>query len=88
MIRANSQLNLEIEERIQANQAKLKYWAEYAAMNFLHKWQLVAAEIFRFSGNRLEAIDLYDQEIAGAKAQGYRQEEALTMELAANFYLH
>ncbi len=84
----NLELNLDIEARIQANQAKLLHWAEYAPMNFLHKWQLVEAERFRVKENKLEALELYDRAIAGAKAQGYKQEEALAMELAADFYLN
>ncbi len=89
LLKANSQLNLNLElvARIQANQAKLLHWAEYAPMNFLHKWQLIEAERFRVKESKLEALELYDRAIAGAKAQGYQQEEALAMELAADFYL-
>ena len=38
-------------------------------------------------GDRASAIELYDQAIAGAKANDYIQEEALANELAAKFYL-
>ncbi len=74
-------------QRVQANQAQIQHWAHYAPMNHLHKWQLVEAEQCRVLGNKAEAIDLYDQAIAGAKANGYIQEEALANELAAKFYL-
>ena len=40
-----------------------------------------------YLGQKVEAIDLYDLAIAGAKANGYVQEEALANELAAKFYL-
>ena len=38
-------------------------------------------------GEKLEAIELYDRAIAGAKENGYIQDEALANELAAKFYL-
>jgi predicted ATPase/signal transduction histidine kinase len=79
--------NSESQQRIAENQTKLKQWAEYAPMNYLHKWQLVEAEKSRLLGLRAEAIDLYDQAIAGAQEHGYLQEEALANELAAKFYL-
>ncbi|CAN1209781.1 histidine kinase [Tumidithrix helvetica PCC 7403] len=75
------------QQRVQENQAKLQPWAEQAPMNHLHKWQLVEAEKYRVLANRVEAIELYDRAIAGAKENGYIQEEALANELAAKFYL-
>lgn len=69
------------------NQTKLKFWAEHAPMNYLHKWQLVEAERYRVLGHKLEAMEFYDQAIAGAKKHGFIQEEALANELAAKFYL-
>jgi PAS domain S-box-containing protein len=74
-------------ERIEANQEKLKQWAENAPMNHLHKFHLVEAERQHILGNKLEAIELYDRAIAGAKENSYIQEEALANELAAKFYL-
>ncbi len=55
--------------------------------NDLHNFELITAEIHRIQGQKLDAIDLYDRAIAGAKANGYHQEEALANELAAKFYL-
>jgi len=69
-----------------ANQEKLKTWAFYAPSNFQHKYDLVEAEKARILGQPLEASDYYDRAIAGAKEQGYIQEEALANELAAEFY--
>jgi len=77
----------QIEERIVSNQEILKYWATHAPMNFQHKSDLVAAEWYRVLGNRGEAMEFYDRAIAGAKANGYIQEESLANELAAKFYL-
>jgi predicted ATPase/signal transduction histidine kinase len=75
-------------KRVEENQTKLgTEWAKYAPMNYQHKWDLVAAEKCRVLGEKLEAIELYDRAIAGAKENEYIQEEALANELAAKFYL-
>ncbi|MEG4441755.1 AAA family ATPase [Microcoleus sp. AT9_B5] len=73
--------------QVAANQEKMQTWAFHAPMNYQHKYDLVAAEISRVLGHRLEAMDLYDRAIAAAKENQYLQEEALFSELAAKFYL-
>ncbi|MGK7904405.1 MAG: AAA family ATPase, partial [Hormoscilla sp.] len=65
----------------------LQQWAHHAPMNFWHKYYLVAAEVHRVRGEKLEAMDMYDRAIAGAKENEYIQEEALGNELAGKFYL-
>ncbi|MEG3895650.1 MULTISPECIES: AAA family ATPase [unclassified Microcoleus] len=67
--------------------ASLSTWAENAPMNHQHKVALLAAERCRVLGNISEAIDGYERAIAGAKANGFIQDEALANELAAKFYL-
>ncbi|NEQ37505.1 MAG: AAA family ATPase [Okeania sp. SIO3I5] len=75
-------------ERVAKNLGELQeHWASHAPMNFQHKCDLIAAERHRILGKKLEAIELYDRAIAGAKATEYIQEEALGNELAAKFYL-
>ena len=74
-------------QRVAENQAKLHKWAHYAPMNYLHKWHLVEAEKHRVLGNKVEATDQYDRAIALAKEHGYLNEDALSNELAARFYL-
>ncbi|MCF4965740.1 GAF domain-containing sensor histidine kinase, partial [Nostoc sp. CMAA1605] len=69
------------------NQNKLKKWSHHAPVNYLHKFYLVEAEQYRVLGKIYAAMDYYDRAIAGAKANGYIQEEALANELAAKFYL-
>ncbi|MEA5467255.1 ATP-binding protein [Spirulina sp. 06S082] len=87
-------LNLQSEptldglEKVDQNQTKLQqHWAHYAPMNHQHKVDLVEAEKCRVLGQKLEAMELYDRAIAGAKVNEYIQEEALANELAAKFYL-
>ncbi|HEY9849530.1 MAG TPA: ATP-binding sensor histidine kinase [Leptolyngbyaceae cyanobacterium] len=77
----------QLQQRVAENQAKLHNWAASAPTNHLHKWLLVEAEKSRILGQKIEAIELYDNAIAIAKENGYIQEEALANELAAKFYL-
>lgn len=57
----------EILAKVKNNQAKMQRFAQNAPMNYRHKFDLVAAELCRVLGNKTEAIELYDQAIAGAK---------------------
>ncbi|MBP0021672.1 MAG: AAA family ATPase [Cyanobacteria bacterium SBLK] len=85
-----SQPESECQERldtITANQKILKNAAIHAPTNYLHKWHLVEAEKHRVFGEKIEAMEQYDRAIAGAKENGYIQEEALANELFAKFYL-
>ena len=74
-------------ERVNNNQAKIEHWAQFAPMNFQHKFDLVAAEQSRVLGQKANAIEAYDRAISGAKEAGYIQEEALANELTGKFYL-
>jgi len=73
--------------QIDTFQAHLQQWAVPGPMNFQHKLDLLAAEQAHVKDCPLQALELYDRAIAGAKANGYIQEEALANELAAKFYL-
>ncbi|MBD2667184.1 serine/Threonine protein kinase and Signal Transduction Histidine Kinase (STHK) with GAF sensor [Richelia sinica FACHB-800] len=74
-------------QEILANQAEMKMWAEHAPMNYQHKYDLIAAELAKLSGDSWQAVELYEQAIAGARANKYLQEEAIANELAALFFL-
>ncbi|HAG81847.1 MAG TPA: serine/threonine-protein kinase PknK [Cyanobacteria bacterium UBA12227] len=74
-------------EKVTANQALMQKWAHHAPTNHLHKFHLVEAERHRILGQNLEAMELYDKAIIGAKENDYLNEEALAHELAAKFYL-
>lgn len=73
--------------KVAANQKKMQIWASHGPMNHLHKFNLIEAEKHRVLEQKLEAIEMYDRAISGAKENGYIQEEALANELAAKFYL-
>lgn len=79
--------HLSILDKIQTNQQKMEAWALQAPMNNLHKFHLVNAEKCRVLGQKSEAIEFYELAISLAKENGYIQEEALSNELAAKFYL-
>ncbi|BAY79409.1 two-component hybrid sensor and regulator (plasmid) [Nostoc linckia NIES-25] len=74
-------------EKVAANQEKMNQWAQYAPMNYLHKFYLVEAERHQVIGEYLDAMDDYDLAITYAKEYEYLNEEALAQELAAKFYL-
>jgi predicted ATPase/signal transduction histidine kinase/CheY-like chemotaxis protein/tRNA A-37 threonylcarbamoyl transferase component Bud32 len=84
---SSDQSQSEILKKVALNQERMKQWAHYAPMNYLHKYHLVEAEKTRVLGQWFEAEELYEQAILGAKDNEYLQEEALAYELAAKFYL-
>ncbi|MCE9499956.1 MAG: GAF domain-containing protein [Leptospira sp.] len=73
---------------INKNLKKIRYCAKFAPMNYLHKAQLIEAEIAAASGNVKSAIFLYDKAIRGARENLFIQDEALSFDLAGNFYLN
>ncbi len=75
------------QEVLEKNQTQMKVWADNCPENFLHKYLLIQAEIARCSGCREEAMDLYDRAIDLAHQNQFVQDEALSNELAAQFWL-
>jgi GAF domain-containing protein len=76
-----------ILKKVAANQEKIKTWAKYAPMNYLHKFYLVEAERARVLGNYGDAREYYDKAISLAQENEYLNEVALANELAGRFYL-
>jgi len=83
---SNDQLEIYLQQ-VEKNQNKMKFWAEYAPVNYQHRYDLVEAEKARVLGQIIPAMEYYDCAIAGAKKNGHIQDEALAYELAAKFYL-
>ncbi|MBH8575516.1 AAA family ATPase [Nostocaceae cyanobacterium CENA369] len=73
--------------QVSANQQEMERWADYAPVNFQHKYELVEAEKARILKQYEKAVDYYERAIIGANKQGYIQEEALANELAAEYHL-
>jgi|GEM_PF-128458 len=72
--------------RVASNQLRMRLWSENAPMNFKHKYDLVAAETARVTGNIGPAMDNYEHSIKGARDNGFIHEEALANELYARFW--
>ncbi|MHC5730030.1 MAG: serine/threonine protein kinase, partial [Nostoc sp.] len=77
----------QIIKKVTSHQKKLKKWAHHAPTNHQHKFYLVEAERHRILLQKNKAMELYDRAISLAKENKYIQEEALSNELAAKFYL-
>ncbi|WP_437589412.1 AAA family ATPase [Sorangium sp. So ce1000] len=69
-----------------ASQRALEAWAGSAPENNRHRHDLVSAELARVKCAWVEAMDLYDRAIEGARKHGYMQDEALACELASSSY--
>ena len=76
-----------IIKKVTRNQQKLQKWGDYAPMNYLHKYYLVAAEKHRVFQEYSQAIENYDLAIKLAKNNQYLNEQGLAQELAGKFYL-
>ncbi|CAN1213436.1 histidine kinase [Tumidithrix helvetica PCC 7403] len=74
--------------QVAKNQKKMQRWAKHCPMNFQHKYDLVEAERMALQGKQIQAMELYDRAIKGARENEYIQEEALANELATQFYLY
>ena len=78
----------EILRKVARNQEKMEIWANHAPMNHRHKYLLVEAERLRVLEREMEAFEHFDMAIAGAHKNGYINEEALSLELTAKFWLN
>ena len=85
---SSAEKQLLILQQVAENQETMQKWANYAPMNYLHRFQLVEAEKCRLLAQKGAAIELYDRAISGARENGYIQEAGLSNELAAKFHLH
>lgn len=74
-------------KQVALNQNKMKKWADYSPTNYLHKYYLVAAEVYRVKDQKDLAIEYYDRAVENARINKYINEEALAQELTAKFYL-
>ena len=74
-------------DKVEANQALMKVWAEHAPWNRAHAHALVEAERARVLGERERARDLYYRAMALARDHGNRRDHALATELFARFLL-
>jgi PAS domain S-box-containing protein len=69
-----------------AHHKELTVWAKNCPATFANRAALVGAEIARMEGRALDAMDLYEEAIRSARANGFVHNEALAYERAARFY--
>nr|WP_198316570.1 AAA family ATPase [Cystobacter fuscus] len=74
-------------EMLATHQRQLQEWAANCPENFSNTHALVSAEIARLLGRDLEAMHSYEEAIRSARDNGFTQNEGLSYELAARFYL-
>jgi PAS domain S-box-containing protein len=72
---------------LRAHREQLGEWAENYPPTFADKHALILAEIARLEKRDAEAMHLYEQAIQSAHENGFVQNEALSYEVAARFYL-
>jgi PAS domain S-box-containing protein len=65
----------------------MKVWSEFVPSTYQHKYDLIAAEIARVTGNLEDALSHYEQAIDGARSNGFIHEEALANELYGRFWM-
>lgn len=65
----------------------MKKWADFGPVNFLHKYYMMQAELYRVTGKNNQAAEYYDKAIEKAFENEYINEAAIANELAAKFYM-
>lgn len=73
--------------RVRRSIKLMKEWAELGPVNFLHKYYLMQAELYRVTGKTNRAEEYYEKAVDTAYENDYINEAALANELAAKFYL-
>jgi signal transduction histidine kinase len=72
---------------VRRNQRRMKRWAQSAPMNYLHKFDLVDAELRALRGDQVGAMRAYEEAIVGARRSLFLHDEALANERAGLFHL-
>lgn len=66
---------------------RLRVWAANCPENFEHKYLLASAELARIDGKPMDAMHLYDEAVAAARAGNFIQWEGVANERAHGFWL-
>ncbi|MEM8672336.1 MAG: AAA family ATPase [Cyanobacteria bacterium P01_G01_bin.67] len=83
----NSEFDKSMLPEILSSQKQMEQWANHAPDNYLHKYELITAEIAKLTQDNEQAAEYYDRAITHAEQAGYLSEVALAAELAGKFYL-
>lgn len=65
---------------------KFRVWAEHSPENFYSRYALLCAEKARINGSDFEAMYLYEKAVQSAHENGLLHNEAISYELASEFY--
>jgi PAS domain S-box-containing protein len=84
---ATNEEQARLRQHIEHSLERLRYFAEGAPENFLHKQRLVEAEYARVQGRTDQALEKYGEAIDLARAQRFLHIEALAAQLSAEFHL-
>lgn len=75
-------------EKVEANQQKLRNWAEHNPDSIAHKYQLIEAELASTMKDRsLNTLESYQKAISLAVQSGFLHEEAIANECLAEYLL-
>ncbi|CAB3739632.1 AAA family ATPase [Paraburkholderia rhynchosiae] len=74
------------QDAIAAHYRQLTVWATNCPENFGNRATLVGAEMARLEDRDVDAMQLYEEAILSARANGFVHNEALANELASRFY--
>jgi diguanylate cyclase (GGDEF)-like protein/PAS domain S-box-containing protein len=74
-----------IFKKLQKNQSKMKIWANNSPANYMHKYLIIAGEVYRIKGDK-KAVNMYETAIKSARQYKYILEEALANELLSQYY--
>ena len=77
----------EFRQTLNKQLQQLDLWADSCPGTFQNRYALVSAEVARIEGRDMEAMPLYEEAIRSARENGFVQNEALSYELAAKFWL-
>lgn len=77
----------EFRALLDVSEARLRKWAAHCPANFRGTHALVCAEIARIEGRDGDAAKLYDEAIRASSENGFVQNEAVSAECAARFYI-
>jgi len=74
-------------KKVNKNQKSMKIWVKHCPENFQNKYDLVEAEKFRVLNKTGLAENFYNKAIYRANKNQFLNEEAISWELAARFYI-
>jgi class 3 adenylate cyclase len=75
-----------LQKRVRKNMGKMRTWAKHAPENFLHKYELLQAQLARVEARHEEAQSFFELAIKHAEQHAYIHEQALAYELAGEYY--